>query len=155
MTKSLAVLLLGVSMLLFVGCQDEWEQDGEPYTNVKPNDDRRAELLTAKSWKMTGYTEDGENTFNDYPACERDNITTFSPNGRYKEDEGATKCDQNDPQTYEEGTWKIDGDKLIITPNGSSLALNMTIVALNSTTLKLSGSNPFTNDPIIITFTAQ
>ncbi len=140
--KKLVLTLLTVSILLFAGCKKDEETDN------------KEDLLTAKSWIMIGYTENGQDVLQEmYDDCELDNITTFLSNGVFKEDEGATKCFEDDPQV-EEGTWKINGNNLIMTGD-ILLALNFTITELNATTLKLSGKNPFTSETISITFTAQ
>ena len=141
--RKLLTALLSVSILFFTACKKDDKADN------------KAELLIGKSWKITGYTEGGVDMLHEiYDDCELDNITTFLSDGRFKDDEGAVKCDDEDPQVVE-GTWKLSGKNLIITEEEDLLALNLTIVELNGTTLKLSGKNPFTEETMIITFTAQ
>ncbi|GEO02787.1 hypothetical protein AAE02nite_04510 [Adhaeribacter aerolatus] len=97
-----SLLVMLVLVLVFVGC----EKDNDPPSN--------SELIVGKDWKITNYLVT-ENTSPPYDLfttpsvtnCTRDDIYKFSSDGKYMIDEGATRCYQNDPQIYQEGTWVI------------------------------------------------
>jgi hypothetical protein len=118
------------------------------------NIDERIVLLTAKNWKMSAFTIDGVNSFNEYyDECETDNIETFELNGNYIVHEGATKCFDDDNDVYEEGKWELKGNEITFTLGGSSLAIKCTLLELTSNTLKYSVINPFDQSLFVITFT--
>lgn len=94
-------------------------------TSCKKDDEKTSEdLIAAHSWKMTGYTIAN---ISDLDDCSKDDIYTFDKDGTYKFDEGATKCDDGDPQQYT-GTWAISTsttpETLTITLDGVSLPID-------------------------------
>ena len=142
-TKNLLASLLCLSVLFFAGCKKDDKTDN------------KADLLTAKSWKMTAYTEGGEDMLHDlYEECEIDNIETYVKGGVLRIDEGATKCYDEDPQVTE-ASWTLNGDNLVITSEELLLGINVTIIELNETTLKYSAKHPFTGQTMVYTYTAQ
>lgn len=81
----------------------------------KDNDDNtlksKAELLMTGSWKRTALTSTpaydwyGDGNFatdilSVMKPCEKDNFDTYKPNNIFEVNEGATKCDALDPQTW-------------------------------------------------------
>ncbi len=124
----------------------------------------KSKIIVGKNWKMTAYTIDGVDSYTTlYPPCERDNLHLFTADGKFKVDEGATKCDANDPQVAETGNWEIRDNKLTFSDSASSLQLQATIIELSEKTLKYSVISPeiivggiSTGTPtLILTFTAQ
>ncbi|MAT53729.1 MAG: hypothetical protein CMN32_04565 [Saprospirales bacterium] len=79
-------------------------------------------------------------------ACDKDDITIFQDNGTYITDEGATKCDPNDPQT-ETGTWALSADEKTITIDGES----WTIESLTKSSMRVTF--PFNEPYTGITYT--
>jgi len=79
-------------------------------------------------------------------ACDKDDITIFQDNGTYITDEGATKCDPNDPQT-ETGTWVLSADEKTITIDGES----WTIESLTKSSMRVTF--PFDEPYTGITYT--
>ena len=82
------------------------------------------EYLTAGYWKTTAQTIDpGINVngtvvtdfWQQTPACSKDDLRKFNSDGKITDDEGATKCDPNDPQTTNDGTWVLSSDSKSIT----------------------------------------
>lgn len=67
--------------------------------------------------------------------CDADDLQIFKENGIFTFDEGATKCDPNDPQSVD-GTYELsaDGKALVIYDQGDTT--NMTILEINQTTMK-------------------
>lgn len=75
------------------------------------------------------------------PVCEKDDVIFFGTDGKFKIDEGATKCDSADPQIKEQGTWAFNGTKTAINiqpASGTGDPYTMTISELTATTLKIS-----------------
>ncbi len=106
-------LALAVLSIAFVSCEKD-----------KDNKPDNTELLTGKNWKLTAFTIDPAidwfgngtlvtNIYAQLPTCAKDDLATFNKNGTVNFDEGATKCDPNDPQTTS-GTWAFNTDKTII-----------------------------------------
>jgi len=90
--------------------------------------------LCNKNWKIVGLTVDGTDLLPLIPGCQLDNLFKFITDGSLVYDEGATKCDPNDPQTTS-GTWSwasnetklvIDGDTSdVVTNSGTVLKLSV------------------------------
>jgi hypothetical protein len=100
--KNFTPLLCVIMLLVFAGC----EKDNDPPGS--------AELIVGKDWKITNYfvSENSSTPFDLFTTpnitnCTRDDIYKFSSDGKYIIDEGTTRCYQNDPQIYQEGTWVI------------------------------------------------
>lgn len=86
----------------------------------------RTELLTSGSWHVTAYTVDpaidwdgdGTEESNIYAImdeCIKDDHTTFTADGKGELDEGATKCNDNDPQvTPLEWSFDQNEEQLIV-----------------------------------------
>jgi hypothetical protein len=88
----------------------------------------KAELLANGSWHVTAYTVDppidwdgdGTDESDVYPViepCIKDDHTTFFADGTGELNEGATKCNQNDPQTVPL-TWDLDQTETHLTVQG-------------------------------------
>lgn len=117
------ILFLGV--LSFSSCNDDDDEDPTPPT--------KTELLTAKNWMVEGWNVepaidiDGngtqENNLIPYiDACNLDDFFDFNSDGSYTIEEGASKCDPNDPSVVESGDWlwNSDNTRLIFEPNGEA-----------------------------------
>lgn len=90
------------------------------FTSCKKDEElSKTEMLTTGSWIQVGATEDGQDVWDaDYEDCEKDDITTFSSDGTFTIDEGATKCNPSDPQISDSGTWELSSDEKTITIKG-------------------------------------
>ena len=89
--------------------------------------------------------------------CRKDDLITydfFSGLGTYTIREGATKCDPNDPNTYEVGDWTINSDSTIfyITPNGDSTQI-WARNKISDQEFILEGLGDFQGDGVIRTLT--
>jgi hypothetical protein len=89
----------------------------------KDKDHTKKELLSIKNWILvaesisTAFYYNGvpiTDTYSQYDACIKDDIASFETNGTYSLEEGATKCDVNDPQVFETGTWTFNSDETIL-----------------------------------------
>ena len=92
----------------------------------KKDDPSPTEILTAGDcWKMT--LLEGFDTANNLwvavpiEDCDADNCFTFKVDQTFSVEEGAAKCDPDDPQTTG-GAWSIstDGKKLSLTDSGTT-----------------------------------
>ncbi|HEY0176273.1 MAG TPA: lipocalin family protein [Pedobacter sp.] len=119
-------------------------------------DDQQPGALLGKNWKLTAYTMDGIDSYDaTYDDCEQDNIQTFLANGTYKVDEGPLKCNEDDPQLYDAGSWEIKNNTITFSEEGFALQLKATILTLSAKTLKYSLKNPLGTETLVYTYTAQ
>jgi len=125
MMKKILVLLSLGSSLLFSSCK-------------KDDDPSKTEMLTNKNWVMTALTVDpeypvyGSNLYNQFKACEKDNITKLSADGKATFDEGDTKCLASAPQTTT-GSWSFNTTETILSITDSKSATqSYTIKSLTS-----------------------
>src|SRR5215216_255299 len=93
--KKVILLHAIIAMLFISSCKKE---DNKPQT--------KTDYLTSGTWIVTAVTsdEDGDGTYEtndfvDFDECYRDNFYTFHSDGKWEQNEGATKCDDADPQT--------------------------------------------------------
>jgi len=89
--------------------------------------------------------------------CRKDDLITydfFSGLGTYTIREGVSKCDPNDPNTYEVGDWDINADSTIfyITPTTDSTQI-WTINKISDEEFILEGIGDFQNDGVTRTLT--
>ncbi len=109
------------------------------------------EYLTAGNWKVTGMTINpgievlGVVLTDIYALgiedCTKDDLITFNTDGTLTEDEGASKCNPDDPQTTNDGTWTLsdDGKTLTILYPGDDPEI-ATITTLNGTNLIITST---------------
>jgi hypothetical protein len=111
----LAVCLFTGSFL--IACDD-----GKTPTS---SDSDRKSLLVASQWKLTAHTVtpeldyegDGHLIADLYEvsgACIHDDIHTFKADSKWSVDEGASKCDPEDPQ-IEQGSWSMNATQTELT----------------------------------------
>lgn len=140
------------ALLLTAACKKDQlapqSTTGTPTSTPTPTPSPDQEL-TGKTWLMTGATVDpglqtsnGTTVTNIYPfvpSCTKDDTQQFLTGGVYKSDEGATKCDPQDPQTTT-GNWAMaqsgSDTTLKITVNGGTLHLK--VVSLTATQLQVT-----------------
>ena len=101
--NQLAVLLIFVAgATVTVSCKKD-VKEVKPKTNM--------ELLTSGTWKRTGFVSDpaydwyGDGTYATnilevMKPCELDNFETYYNDGTWESNEGPTKCDEWDSQTW-------------------------------------------------------
>jgi hypothetical protein len=134
--NQLAVLLILVAgATVTVSCKKDVKE-----TRQKTN----MELLTAGSWKRTGFVSDpaydwygdgnyATNILNIMQPCELDNFETYYNDGTWESNEGPTKCDDWDSQTWTL-PWAFTENETKIVFNGWDEYI---LVELTPTTLKL------------------
>jgi len=123
-------------------------------------------IVTPKGWVITAITVNPAVRFPDAPPitdvfasqepCQKDNITFFTSDLKYKTDEGASKCDPSDTQIQDQGTWSFNPAKTIITltsTGGDPEAI--TIAELSASTFKGTFQDvvPETGTATVYTFT--
>tara|TARA_X000000368_G_scaffold414970_1_gene405831 strand:- start:620 stop:1234 length:615 start_codon:yes stop_codon:yes gene_type:complete len=125
------------------------------------------EILTEQGdWKISTSVIDppvafGNGQVTDYLTftedCRKDDLITydfFSGLGTYTIREGVSKCDLNDPNTYEVGNWTINADSttFYITPN-SEATQEWKINKISDQEFILEGIGNFQNDGVSRTLT--
>lgn len=115
MKKITLSLLIALSVILY-SCKDETDDQPQPNTSNFS--------LTGTTWVVTAATVDPpidffgveiSDLYAEYDDCDKDDLTIFDSDSTYTSDEGATKCDPDDPQTIGTGTWSISADKKTLT----------------------------------------
>lgn len=98
------------------------------------------ELLAQTTWKFSAATVNGSDVSSFLQTCQKDNILTFQSNGNGDVDEGATKCNSNDPQSNS-FTWNFLSNETmlhvsaILFTGGSS---DFSLITLTETQLVVS-----------------
>ena len=137
---------LALFLFAFTACED-FEID------LPINDD-----LSNTAWQLTSFVIEDESgakeTIQDMDACEVDNILIFKESS-FEYDEGATKCDEDDPQIQEGGIFVLseNQENLILTLEDEVIAAK--VLEFNSETLKLEvdeSENPNEQSICIMTF---
>lgn len=112
-------------------------------TSCKKDDEKTSkDLIVAHDWKLTAVKIEGIG----FPLedCDLDDIYTFNENGEYVEDEGDTKCFDDDPQSTT-GSWSInesaDPETITITIDGDAVVA--TIVEVSSSKFVVSSEDDF------------
>jgi PKD repeat protein len=82
----------------------------------------KKEVIAAGPWKITGLKQfDGTTTTDVYfqmDDCGKDDIFSFKTNGTWTNEEGATKCDSNDPTIIGSGSWTLSSDETVFSVDG-------------------------------------
>jgi len=125
----------------------------------------KTDLLSGKNWILTAETvspaiDYNGNLVTDLYAqmddCDKDDISKFNANGTYTFEEGATKCDVNDPQVWESGTWVFNSDQTILILTSLDMdTVNAEIIELTSSKCVISQESNFDNINYTITDTYQ
>jgi len=96
--------------------------------------------------------------------CMKDDLIIFNADGTITEDEGATKCDPDDPQSVTENTWSMNEEQTTISAtffgldSGSAdiIALNENIFIFSTTALPdFATQFGIENQTITVTMTKQ
>ena len=134
--KKLQLFSISASLLLFAIIV-------LPSCKKDPDNSAREQILTAGTWKLTGWVTDydkngtyEENSFGILADCEKDNFYTFQAGGTLIKNEGPTMCISTNPQTVT-GTWSLKN-------NYTQLLWGTTpyeIESITSSTLTLTGKS--------------
>ncbi len=101
-----------------------------------------ADILVEGQWDLTGLTiNPGFEVFPgvvisdlliDEDPCDADDLTIFNADGSATGDEGATKCDPSDPQTYSNGSWSLSADEKTLTITFDGIQIPFTVKSASS-----------------------
>ena len=126
---SFSILLTAISLFVISACSNKSDNTPPPKT--------KTQLLTQATWKFKSATIGGADATGQVQACQRDNVLSFQSNGNGTGDEGATKCNAGDPQTYN-FTWNFaSGETVLHTSNAlfTNGSNDFTILSLTETEL--------------------
>jgi hypothetical protein len=143
MKKNLLVVVI-FSAFLWSACGDESNNsDPEPQNQKSAKD-----YLMDGDWLVVAATLDPPyvvelfgtkitmyDLYDDLEPCEKDDLWRFKADGRLEYDEGPTKCDPNDPQTSDGGTWTLSADGKILTIMDDDDPVEADTIMINLTTL--------------------
>ena len=138
LTKFTTLLLCITCTTIFFSCSKD---DNDNKTKTK------TELLMAGPWKYTAvvsnpaYDWNGDgNSSTDILSlmhpCEKDDLENYKASGVFEINEGATKCDPTDPQTWTL-TWELIDNETKIRFDGSFV---LDLIEVTESVLKLKGS---------------
>lgn len=137
-------------------------------SSCKKDDDAgpdKVKILTDGQWQLTAMTADPAidwfgtpvtNVYAQLPACIKDDLTIFKPNGTVNFDEGPSKCEPNDPQTTT-GTWTFNTTLTILSVTQDGETESWDVSELKGNTFKaeykiVEGGVTYTID---VTFTKK
>lgn len=141
----LSILFVAVIFILINACSKSNSNSTTPATKMQ--------LLTQSSWKYdTAGLDNNNDGLIDAPfptgygisSCESDNILTLKSDGTGTVDEGATKCNVNDPQTTS-FTWSLDSAQTAIVLSDTIFSVisgNVNITSVTATSLHLEKAVP-------------
>lgn len=141
-TFCFGLAFVGSSLFLTNCKKDDKDPETDTTTTTPTPAATNTEKLTGKNFKMTAATIDPAivgvtDWYAQMEDCQKDNLYRFDTPNVYKEDEGATKCATNDPQTLT-GTWTWNTDETILTTKiGTDEAVSYTVITNDGTTLKI------------------
>jgi hypothetical protein len=125
----------------------------------------KKDLLTGKNWILTAETVSPAVNFNgvlitdlyaQLDDCTKDDISKFNANGTYTIEEGATKCNANDPQVFDSGTWVFNSDEtILVLTSPANGTINAEIKELTSSKCVISQETTIDNISYTITDTYQ
>lgn len=98
----------------------------------------KTQLLTTGSWNLTALVSDRDangtyetDDYAGYPACFKDNYSTFLINGDLEMNEDTAKCNPTDPQTVLKH-WQLTNNETTLVIDGAN-----DLIELSKTTLKI------------------
>lgn len=148
--KIFSTLLLLVASASFFSCEKESDQP--------PAEATKTDQITASAWvhESSGIDMDKNGTIDvasalaGIPACRLDNVLTFKKDGTATADEGATKCDQADPQTTNFNWSFADNESNLVISNNVFTVLNgkSKVKTLTTTNLTLTKDTVISNNNV-------
>ena len=122
----------------------------------------RTQMLTSKTWQISArsqvYTDSAGNSTTDTSLdnCEKDDTYKFTTDNKINFDEGATKCDPDDPQTGT-GTWAFSSNETKLDLTVSGIPISGDIIELTPNRMILKSTIDIFGEEIVntSTFTAQ
>lgn len=144
-TAAFAILIIALN---FSACKKKENKSSSTAASTVDSTQikQRTQLLTSGNWKMTemtvspGISSGGTITtdwFSKLDTCSKDNFTTYYTNKEFVIDEGATKCNPNDPQTTT-GTWVFNSNATVLSLTQSGGNKTWNVVELTNSNLKIN-----------------
>lgn len=138
--KKQFLIILSISFLITIVEFTACKKEEQPKT--------ASEFLTEGNWIISAITIDpgmdmgtGSPVTDMYPyleECSLDDIMDFQSNGTIQMDAGAIKCDPNDPQRENLGSWTLSNNNSTLTISDPLLGpIEGTVLILNATTFKM------------------
>ncbi len=123
----------------------------------------KKDLLSGKNWIMTAETISPAmnvngtlitDLYSQTASCTKDDIGKFNSNGTYTLEEGLTKCNVNDPQVFETGTWTFNSNETILVMTSSTGSItNGNIQELTANKLILTEEETYNSINYTLTLT--
>jgi hypothetical protein len=124
MKQSLLLTVPMIIVFITASCNKDSSSSGGSVTPT-PVVATKLDMLTKPTWKLTAYTVDPAapftsggvavaNWYAQMSNCSKDDIYKFNASGSYAFEEGATKCNPNDPTVWESGTWKFNTTSTVV-----------------------------------------
>lgn len=130
MKKILIIAFISTMMLGMAACTKSDDTTTTPTTTAPT----KADLLTAKKWKLTAFTVNGSDFYATMDACDQDDLRIFKVGGIYNADNGPTKCDPADDQIFVISTWALSDNDTKLTFDSDTFTIN----ELTATSMKLT-----------------
>jgi hypothetical protein len=105
------------------------------------------ETLIAKKWKLGKVVVGGVDLTSSVKGCDRDNYLKFSSDGNYNVHSDGAKCDPNEPEIVDSGTWALSTDEKTFTLDGQ----DETVVSHTSNSVVVKTVSPF--GEVVTTYT--
>jgi hypothetical protein len=158
--RTVIVLTALVNSILFTQCKKDTNQPlpPRPPSPPPPSVKSKIELVTTGKWIMSAFTivpgidwnDDGiieTDIYSVMDSCMKDDFTIFKSNGIATGDEGPTKCDSSDTQTYDQ-PWSFTSNETKMNFDGDIYNIDV----LTEQQLKISIENHV--DTLVYTTTA-
>ncbi len=131
-----SLVLLSMFIFALSSCEDDDSESKKDY-------------LINNHWKMVGLVIEPpisdpvsgleiSDMMADMEECDKDDITIFMEDGTVQGEEGAIKCDPNDPDVYNAGTWAMSSDEKKLNLTEEGITVTFDINELNDNTLIIS-----------------
>lgn len=149
MKKLPVYLSLALTLAGLASCEKEIEEVATPSAEAGAQQVQQTpqQMLSSGQWRLTDLTTTSQPTgvaeaatvsvFGQLKSTMRDNLTQFTADGRYLQDEGATKVTPNQPQ-QKAGTFALGEDGKTLTVKMADYERHYTIAELTASKLRLT-----------------
>ena len=149
MKKLPVYLSLALTLAGLASCEKELEEVATPSAEAGAQQVQQTpqQLLSGGQWRLTdltttskpnGASEDATaSIYGQLKATMRDNLTQFTPDGRYVLDEGATKVNPNQAQ-QKAGTYTLSEDAKSLTVKLADIERHYSVVEVTPSKLRLA-----------------
>lgn len=135
--------LLSLVTLFFAACSDEAVEPRGPQADDTNNVTNDPEIFTSqiigtnqKTWSLMAFNMDNETQT---AACRFDDQLSFYDNGKFINNEGLTKCEEDERPYLSQGTWELVPEAKIIRFNQGGAIYELEVTKLNNNFLTAIG----------------